>query len=175
MLQASGKLEDKKAAQQPLADQFHQIVDNFADAVGQNTSISRITKIKQICESYEDAKEFRPGASIPQKKLRTAERAFEVFPQEKEIFLFCDTHPLNKGKRGFFICEDGLYWQNNWANDTNRNFLSWEDFAKREFSLKGFALDLGRGDAIGLAGLGSDVKREKALRLLTEIKNALIE
>jgi hypothetical protein len=132
-------------------------------------------RIRQICEAYEDAKEFRPAEALPESKLRAAEKIFTVFPKGKEIFLFCDTHPLEKGKRGFMICEDGLYWHNNWAVDTNRNYLTWDDFAKREIHLKGFGLQLGRGDAIGLSGLGSDVKREKALNLLTEIKKALTE
>ena len=133
-----------------------------------------VEKIQEIAKSYEDAKEFRPYNALSEKKLKAAKKAFKIFPKaEEEIILFCDTHPLGKGKRGFFICEDGFYWQNNWANDTNRNYLSWEDFAEREIKLKGFALELGRGDTIGLAGLGSDLKREKALALLTEIKKAL--
>jgi len=172
-LKAPGKLKEGA-----VANQFHQIVDDFAEAVGQNAPTSRIAKIRQIFEVYEDAKEFRPGEAIPDTKLKIAEKTFTVFPNGSEIFMFCDTHPLNKGKRGFIICEDGLYWHNNWATDTNRNYLSWDDFAKRELRLDGFnefTLELGRGDAIGLAGLGSDEKREKALRLLTEIKNALSE
>lgn len=132
-------------------------------------------RIRKICSMYEDAKEFIPGETIPEKKLRTAKKTFKMFPEDKEIFLFCDSHPLNKGKRGFMICDDGLYWHNSWATDTNRNYLFWGDFAKREIKLKHFTLELGRGDAIGLAGLGSDDKREKALRLLTEIKNSLEE
>ena len=134
-------------------------------------------KIRQICEAYEDAKEFRPGEVISNAKLKTAEKEFTLFPKGKEIFLFCDTHPLNKGKRGFIICEDGLYWHNNWATKTNRNYLSWNDLAKREPRLNGFngfTLELGRGDAIGLSSLGSDEKREKALNLLIEIKDAII-
>jgi len=130
-------------------------------------------RLKEICKSYEDAKEFRPLGAISAKKLRTAKKHFKLFPSEENIFLFCDTTPFDKGKRGFIVCESGLYWHNNWANDTNRNYLAWEDFAERELKLKGFALDLGRGDTIGLAGLGSDVKRAKALHLLTEIRNAL--
>jgi hypothetical protein len=167
-LKAPGKLIEGT-----VADQFCQIVDNFAETVGQNTPNSGVAKIRQICETHEDAKEFRPRGAIPDKKMKTAKKAFSAFPKGKEIFLFCDTHPLDKGKRGFLICEDGLYWQNSWAIDSNRNYLSWEDFSKREPNLKGFTLELGRGDAIGLAGLGSDEKREKALRLLTEIKNAI--
>ncbi len=129
--------------------------------------------IELICKSYEDAKEFRPFSAISAKKLRTAKKHFEIFPSEENILLFCDTTPLDKGKRGFIICKDGLYWHNNWANETNRNYLAWEDFAKRDLKLRVFALDLGRGDTIGLAGLGSDVKREKALQLLVEIKETL--
>jgi len=132
-------------------------------------------RIRQTCEMYEDAKEFQPGNAVSEEKLRTAEKYFKVFPKDKILFLFCDTHPFNKGKRGFIVCEDGLYWQNNWAIKTNRNYLSWDDLAKREIKLDHFTVLLGRGDAIGLAGLGSDEKRDKALRLLTEIKNTLSE
>lgn len=114
-----------------------------------------------------------PGAYIPEWKMKNAKKFFEKCPSEVEIFLFCDTHPTGKGKRGFLVCEDGLYWQNNWAVDTNRNFLTWEDFAKREIGLDRFTLTLGRGDAIGLAGLGSDKKRDKALHLLIEIQKIL--
>ena len=164
----------QKLKEGAVAGQFREIVDNFAEAVGQNISTT-ISKIRQVCEAYEDSKDFRPGESIPNNKLRSVEKAFTIFPKGKEIFLFCDTHPLNKGKRGFMVCEDGLYWQNNWATKTNRNYLSWDDFAKRELKLDHFTLVLGRGDAIGLAGLGSDEKRDKAFRLLTEIKNVLTE
>jgi len=139
------------------------------EATAINTALP--ARIRQICEAYEDAKDFQPGNAVSEGKLRTAEKTFKVFPKDKAIFLFCDTHPFNKGKRGFMICEDGLYWQNNWAIDTNRNFLAWDDFAQREIKLNHFTILLGRGDAIGLAGLGSDEKREKALHLLTEIKS----
>ena len=132
-------------------------------------------RIRQICEAYEDAKEFRPFSALSERKLKTAKKTFTIFPSEESIYLFCDTHPLNKGKRGFILCQNGIYWHNNWANKTNRNYLAWEDFAERELKLKGFTVDLGRGDTIGLAGLGSDIKRDKALRLLTEIQSVLKE
>jgi len=139
------------------------------------TNTAAPARIRLVCEKYEDAKDFQPGDAVPEGKLRTAENTFKAFPKDKAIFLFCDTHPLNKGKRGFMVCDDGLYWHNSWSTRSNRNYLSWDDFVKRELALEGFTLNLGRGDAIGLAGLGSDEKREKALRLLTEIKNTLAE
>lgn len=130
-------------------------------------------KIRQICTPYEDAREFLPKDALSAKKLRAAEKNFTLFPQDKEIILLCDTHPLRKGKRGFIICNDGIYWQNTWAAKTNRNYLAWDEFAKRELKLKHYHLHLGRGDVIGLSGLGSDVKREKAERLLKEINDVL--
>ena len=69
-------------------------------------------KLKQICAAYEDAREFLPGSVLSAKKLRSAKKKFAAFPKDQEIVLFCDTHPLRKGKRGFIICEGGLYWQN---------------------------------------------------------------
>ncbi len=136
-------------------------------------SPSAVAFISEICEGYEDAKEFMPGDYVPAWKMKNARKVFEKFPEAAKIFLFCDTHPTEKGKRGFLVCEDGLYWHNSWAVDTNRNFLAWEDFVKRELGLDRFTLTMGRGDAIGLAGLGSNKKRDKALRLLNEIKDAL--
>ena len=130
-------------------------------------------KLRQICAVHEDAREFLPGNVLSVKKLRNAKKNFTVFPEEQVIILFCDTHPFRKGKRGFIICEDGLYWQNTWAAETNRNYLPWGEFAKRELNLKHFHLHLERGDMIGLSGLGSDEKRDKAFRLLTEIKESL--
>ena len=138
-----------------------------------NNSLPPDEKVRQLCLDYEDAKEFRPLSAISAKKLRTAKKHFNIFPSEENILLFCDTTPLDKGKRGFIVCKDGLYWHNNWANETNRNYLAWEDFAKRDLKLKSFALDLGRRETIRLAGLGSDLKREKALDLLTKIRNTL--
>ena len=149
------------------------ILKSKETTVTNNTALP--ARIRQICEMYEDAKDFQPGNAVSEGKLRTAEKYFKVFPKDKVIFLFCDTHPFNKGKRGFIVCEDGLYWQNNWAIKTNRNYLSWDDLAIREIKLDHFTVLLGRGDAIGMAGLGSDEKRDKALRLLTEIKNTLSE
>ena len=132
--------------------------------------------LRQICAAYEDAREFLPGTTLSKKKLRVAKKKFAEFPKEDEgIILFCDTHPFRKGKRGFIISEDGLYWHNTWAAETNRNYLPWDEFAKRELQLDHFHLHLGRGDMIGLSGLGSDEKRDKALQLLTEIKAALVE
>ena len=132
-------------------------------------------KLRQICASYEDEKEFLPGVALSAKKLRAAQKNFTLFPKEKEIILFCDSHPLRKGKRGFIICDDGIYWQNTWAAATNRNQISWDEFTEREIQIKHYHLHLGRGDVIGLSGLGSDLKREKAERLLKELKAALNE
>ncbi|MCP4140468.1 MAG: hypothetical protein GY755_09295 [Chloroflexi bacterium] len=156
----------------------HQTICSSCGAVldpkeGVITRKTNLEKIRQICESYEDAKDFHPGKFVSLKKMRVAAKSFTVFPKEKENFLFCDTHPLGKGKRGFIICDDGVYWQNTRAATTNRNYLAWEDLAKRELKLNKYVLELGRGDVIGLSGLGSDNYREKAERLFREIKAAL--
>lgn len=138
--------------------------------VNSTTPPSLLASISQICNRYEGPRDFHPGGAIPPEKMRTAMETFTVFPDKAEIFLFCDTHPFEKGKRGLFICADGLYWQNSWGARSHRYHLSWAEFAQREVSLSKYNIELGRGDRIGLAGLGSEEKRESVLRMVTEIR-----
>jgi len=59
--------------------------------------------------------DFKDGESIPDKRMDKIRKSFSVFPNGKEIFLYCDTTPFRTGKQGFLICEDGVYWQNSWT------------------------------------------------------------
>jgi len=74
---------------------------------------------------------------------------------------------------GFAICAGGLYWKNDWSVDTKRTFLSWDVFAEREISLDGYHIQLGRGDSIGMAGIGNEEARKQVLMMLREIKALL--
>lgn len=114
-------------------------------------------KIRRLCRQnifMYNISMFQLGDSISEKKIRTIVKSFSVFPNGKEIYFYCDTSPLNNGKQGFMICEDGIYWQNSWFKPTKRNFLPWDRFKEREITLKKYDLDLGAGDIISLAGLG---------------------
>ena len=137
-------------------------------------------KIRQICDHYlnrdfNDSRDFKDGESISDKRMDRIRQTFRVFPIGKEIFLYCDTSPLRNGKRGFFICEDGVYWQNTWTTPTNRNFIKRETFKKREITHKKFDLNLGKGDVIDMAGLGGKLIREKVAAFFKQIHKALNE
>ena len=106
-------------------------------------------KIHAICNHYlnrdfSDSRDFKDGESISDKRMDIISKTFRVFPVGKEIFLYCDTTPLRTGKRGFLVCEDGVYWQNAWTTSTNRNFMNWETFKTREITYNKFDLFLVR-------------------------------
>ena len=131
-------------------------------------------KIRHICDHHMNI-DFKDGESISDKKIDKIRKSFRVFPNGKEIFLYCDTTPFITGSQGFLICEDGLYWQNSWTTPTNRNFISWDTFKKREIAQKKFELDLGKGDAIDLSGLGSNELQESVVKLFKHIHDVLNE
>jgi len=117
--------------------------------------------------SYEAFRSTCPSCGAPLRK------SFRVFPNGKEIFLYCDTTPFRTGKEGFLICEDGVYWQNSWTTPTSRNFINWDMLKKREIVRKHYDLDLGKGDVIEMAGLGSNDLRESVAKLFKHIHDAL--
>lgn len=129
----------------------------------------RIAQIKQICERYEDGTKFYPGEAIPERTLEIAIKSFPAFPQAEDILLFCDGTPMGSGVWGMVISQDGLYWKNSPTVATNRNFLAWDDFAKRAVKRHKSTLELGRGDVINIAGFVGHAARQKAERLLKEI------
>ncbi len=131
-------------------------------------------KIREVCDEHMSS-DFKNGESIPVKRMGKLRKSFRVFPNGKEIFLYCDTTPFRTGKEGFLICEDGVYWQNSWTTPTNRNFLNWETFKKREIVHRNYDLDLGKGDAIEMAGLGSNKLRELVARIFQDIYDVLNE
>jgi hypothetical protein len=131
-------------------------------------------KIRQICDDHMNS-DFKEGGSIPKKRMEVLRNSFQVFPEGKQIFLYCDTTPFRTGKEGFLICEDGVYWQNSWTTPTSRNFINWDMFKKREIMRKHYDLDLGKGDMIEMAGLGSNALREAVAKLFKHIQDALNE
>lgn len=131
-------------------------------------------KIRQVCEEHMNS-DFKDGESIPEKRMDRIRKSFQVFPHGKQIFLYCDTTLFRTAKEGFLICEDGVYWQNSWTTPTHRNFLNRETFKKREIVHKHYDLDLGRGDVIEMAGLGSNALRETVAKLFKHIRDVLNE
>ena len=131
-------------------------------------------KIRHICDHHMNI-DFKAGESIPGSRMDKIRKSFRVFPNGKEIFLYCDTTPFRTGGQGILICEDGIYWQNSWTTPTNRNFINWDTFRKREFSHKKYALDLSKGDVIELSGLGSNALEESVIKLFKHIHDVLNE
>lgn len=131
-------------------------------------------KIREICDEHMNS-DFKEGGSIPKKRMEIIRKSFQVFPSGKKIFLYCDTTPFRTGKEGFLICEDGVYWQNSWTTPTSRNFINWDTFKKREIVRKHYDLDLGKGDVIEMAGLGSNTLRESVAKLFKHIHAVLNE
>lgn len=137
-------------------------------------------KIRRLCDQYlnrefNNNQDFRDGESISDKRIDTMRNSFRAFPIGKEIFLSCDTSPIRSGKRGFLICEDGVYWQNSWTTPTNRNFISWDVFQKREIAHKKFDLILGKGDVIDMAGLGGREIRDNVASFFKQLQAILSE
>lgn len=130
-------------------------------------------KIRRVCERHV-SKEFKDGELISEKRMATLRKSFRVFPEGKEILLYCDTTPLRTGKRGILICEDGIYWQNTWTTPTNRNFISWETLQRREITHKKFDLDLGKGDVIDMSGLGGTDLREIVVNIFKQIQEVVL-
>jgi hypothetical protein len=131
-------------------------------------------KVREVCDNHMNS-DFREGGSIPKKRMEIIRKSFQVFPEGKQIFLYCDTTPFRTGKEGFLICEDGVYWQNSWTTPTSRNFINWETLKKREIMQKKYDLDLGKGDVIEMAGLGNNASRESVAKLFKAIRDALNE
>ena len=145
------------------------------EGVPENTEAQIMAdKIRRVCDDHMNI-DFKDGESIPDKRMDKIRKSFSVFPNGKQIFLYCDTTPFRTGKQGFLICEDGVYWQNSWTTPTNRNFINWDAFKKREISHKKYALDLDKGDVIELSGLGSNTLEELVVKLFKDIHAVLKE
>jgi hypothetical protein len=154
-------------------------VETEEDATKREAQITA-DKIRRICDYYlnrdfSDNRDFKDGESISDKRMDTLRKSFRIFPIGKEIFLYCDATPLRTGKRGFLICEDGVYWQNTWTTPTTRNFINWDTFKKREIAHKKFDLHLGKGDVIDMSGLGGYELREKVAKFFKQIHDLLNE
>ena len=128
--------------------------------------------IREICMKYEATKNLYLDETIDKKRMTTVREQFNIAANEEVIMVYDDTI-FGNNKVGFAICSGGLYWKNDWSVDTKRTFLTWEAFAEREPSLEGYHIQLGRGDVIGMAGVGDEEARKQTLNMLREIKTLL--
>ena len=75
---------------------------SIANPAPQNP-IDRNTVIRTICETYEDAREFRPLEGLPIYVLENAKYSYPFFPEKMEILLICD---LDEFLYPFFLIRD---------------------------------------------------------------------
>ena len=123
-----------------------------------------------ICGKYEAHDWCNTAETISPKKLRRAMKALAIPDGEQVIMLYDDTI-LGSNRRGFAVCETGLYWRNVWDTPTKRTKLTWKQYVERDIALDEFAIDLGRGDKISVANWEED--REKIAALLRDIAGRL--
>ena len=128
--------------------------------------------IRNICIKYEATPNLYFEDSIDAKRMATVRSQFNI-PATEEVIMVYDDTIFGNNKVGYAICTGGLYWKNDWAVDTKRTFLSWDAFVERDIALKENQIDLGRGDAIGVAGVGDDNARQQMVKMLQEIKGLL--
>src|SRR5688572_11618610 len=128
--------------------------------------------IREICKKYEGTRNLYLDETIDAKRMKTVREHFSLPVNETVIMVYDDT-VFGNNKVGFAICAGGLFWKNDWSIETKRNFLNWNDFAEREIKLDQFQINLGRGDAIGTAGVGDDEARKQIEKMLGDIRNLL--
>lgn len=129
--------------------------------------------IYKICAEFQEDDPLHFDDAIKPARMQSAVSSFNIPANEKVILLYDDTIFNSSNKVGFAVCARGIYWKNDWSVETKRNYLSWEEFAKRIIKLQGLYLDLGKGDRIGMAGCGSDETRNRITRMLKEIQTSL--
>ncbi len=131
------------------------------------------TDLYKICDSYQENYSLYFDDSIGATRLKNAVSRFNIPLNEKVIMLYDDTVLNANNKLGFAICSQGIYWKNDWTVETKRTYLPWSEFSNRAIKLDNLQVDLGKGDRIGVAGCGSVEVREKIVKMLKEIQQAL--
>lgn len=125
--------------------------------------------LRAVCIRFEGEARLRLDETIEPNRLQTVQEKFRI-PADETVLMVYDNTLLGSNNIGFAIGQRGLYWKNDWTTETNRTFLKWADFADRSLQLEEFAIDLGRGDKIGVAAAGGDAQRQHLFKLLNEIK-----
>jgi len=126
--------------------------------------------IRAACLRLRGLERLYLAEAIDTRRMQNARSAMRIPAQETVILLYDDSL-LENNKVGFAVCEGGLYWKNDWSVDSRRTRLSWGEFARRKrIREKDLAVDLTRGDRIGLAVLGEG-ERAQVIAMLGEIQD----
>lgn len=126
--------------------------------------------IRAICLRFQGVERLYLAEAIDARRMQNARSAMRIPAQETVILLYDDSL-LQNNKVGFAVCAGGLYWKNDWSVDSRRTRLPWGEFARRKrIREKDLAVDLTRGDRIGLAVLGEE-ERAQVIAMLGEIQD----
>jgi hypothetical protein len=135
----------------------------------QTPPITSAHALRDICIRYDGTSRLYLDDTLTPKRLVVVRERMNI-PAEEVVLMVYDDTLFGNNRLGFAICHGGLYWRNDWAVSTRRKFLPWPEFAQRTIVLEGLIVNLGRGDQIGLAGMGDDNARKQVAALLNEIK-----
>lgn len=115
---------------------------------------------------------FYKGAQIPSKKLQNAIAHYPVPASETPLALV-DATVFGSAKVGMVLGTKGVYWKNDWATDTLKNFLSWEELAAAPGLIGGAKSKLTLAQGCVFDMTGSSMKCEQLASLLVEIAGVL--
>jgi hypothetical protein len=82
------------------------------------------TSLLNVLNEFE-SNDFWTLGNIPEKKLNNVRR-YPVDPTD-EILAIIDTTVFGSAKCGMAFGLRGLYWNNDWTSDNEKNFLTWEE------------------------------------------------
>jgi hypothetical protein len=133
-------------------------------------SLLSAEELLKICIKYV-ADGYYVDDRIPENKLSNAKYHFPV-PSTERVIALIDSTIFGSNKAGLAICDGGVYWRNDWSTKTNRNFLSWDEFASsgtvaEEETYK--AIQLAEGSLFNISG--SQFKKSEAIELLREVQS----
>lgn len=140
------------------------------EPIGARTNFAQTAHtLRAICIQYDGTPHLHLDETISPQRMATARERMNI-PAEEVVLMLYDDTVFGSNREGFAICGGGLYWRNDWAVPSQRRFLAWPEFAQRSIVLTNMVVSLGRGDQIGMAGIGDDDARLKVVSLLNEIK-----
>lgn len=122
----------------------------------------------KILETYSFS-DFYTLENIPPNKLQNAIQHFPVDLEDTALALL-DTTSFGSAKTGLVIGLKGIYFNNDWATRTDKNFISWDELAYGRSKIgkgKMFCVLIAPNCELSLAG--SHMKRDLLINLLNQI------
>jgi hypothetical protein len=124
-------------------------------------------KMNDLIKQYSSSDFYKQG-NIPQKKHEAAVQNYPV-PKHETMIGLVDATVFGSAKVGMAIGLQGVYWRNDWATETTKNYLSWGEMAKstQAISAKSSKLLLGNGCVFDMTG--SSMKAAHLAELLNKL------